>query len=357
MPELTSHWTDDEDLLARFVLDRVEAAERQQLEAHLRTCEQCRRAVEAERLLAAGIKRAGREELKGRLKKRLVPSKRFGVTWYQVVGAAATIVVLVSIGIYNHWFSPGGTGPRPMAVQQETNKVEIPADRSKVSEKDKGEAASPAEDAGTRHPREAEKERPVAAPSVPVEIETQGAAQPKAAPLQTTAAQATKPAESLKKQASVGGGVWVQGVILSNESEGRGEAQLQAPLAEGRVDELRLQKRESKGLADRRRIGFVGGKETESITVAQEPFSNLPASRQSQQEETDRIETLFQQAGGKLLVTLYLDTLVSDKELQNARISQIGEDSIIVNVGGRRVGYKLPPGWAGEQQTQTGRKQ
>jgi hypothetical protein len=356
MSELNSHWTDDEDLLAGFVLNRVGAEERQRLEAHLRSCEQCRRAVEAERLLAAGVKKAGREELKERLKKKLVPSKKFVVTWYQVVGAAATIVVLISIGIYSHWFSPGGAEEGPMAVRRETNKLEIPENRTKAGEKDKGVTTSPSQGARAQPPREAEREHAIAVPSVPVETEAKGAIQPKVAPLQVTAAQAPKSAEALKKQVSGETAVWVQGVILSNEAETRGEVQLYAPLAEKKLDELRLQKAEPTGVTGRKRVALLGGKEIGEVAVAQEPVSNLPASHQARQEEPDRIETLLQRTGGKLVLTLYLDTLVSGPELRNARIELLSEDSIIVNMGGRRIGYKLPSGWAGEQRTQTRKK-
>ena len=98
-----THWTTDEHLLAQYVLGQLDARQAAELEKHLRDCAQCRDAVAAEQHLAAGVRRAGRDALKGRLAKRL-DQKRTGTNWYRVAGVAAAFVVLLSVGIYNKWF-------------------------------------------------------------------------------------------------------------------------------------------------------------------------------------------------------------------------------------------------------------
>ena len=61
MPD--EHWTKDEELLGHFVLGKLPDAQRQALERHLQSCPECRKRVDGERLLAAGVQRAGREEV------------------------------------------------------------------------------------------------------------------------------------------------------------------------------------------------------------------------------------------------------------------------------------------------------
>ena len=56
-------------------------------------------------------------------------------------------------------------------------------------------------------------------------------------------------------------------------------------------------------------------------------------------------------------VIVYLDTLVTEQELQSARIVPIGEDSIILNIGSRQIGYKMPPGWRQLPASQTGKQE
>jgi hypothetical protein len=358
MPELNLHWTDDQDLLAMFVLNRVSAAARQGLEAHLSTCEQCRRAVQAEQLLVAGIKRAGREELKARLKERVALRRRFEVTWYQVAGAAAAIVVLVSIGIYSRWFGIGEKEREPLAVQEhlEVGKLSTPPDRSKLAEKGKEKGEAPAAGAGTSRPRGPEKGMVTEALPAPVEAKSRRAAEPEVAPLQIAAAQAGKEAEALSKGTSEVTTMWVEGTVLSHGIEDRAAPQLYAPLAGKKSAELRDRKNEAQALTAQKQQDFVGGKEKESTIVAQRSLPDLPVSRKARQQEKNTIETLFQRTSGRLHVTVYLDTLVSEPELQTARIMPIGEDSIILNLGSQRIGYKMPPGWRQVLAPETGKE-
>ena len=94
------HWTTDEHLLAQYVLGQLDHSRRAGLEQHLRDCSQCRDAVDAERLLAAGVKRAGRDAMKHRLASS-VHQKQPGANWYQVAGIAAVVILLITVGIYN----------------------------------------------------------------------------------------------------------------------------------------------------------------------------------------------------------------------------------------------------------------
>ncbi|MBP1655643.1 MAG: hypothetical protein H6Q31_244 [Bacteroidetes bacterium] len=138
------HWTLDEELLAEYVLGRLSDSRREACASHLASCAECRRRLEDEQLLAAGVQRAGREELKARLRERLgidehqrqgavlgkvaeeamaapysrsasrkeadesrvpVTPPRRGRGWIYAAATAACVVIVTGIGILNRWWS------------------------------------------------------------------------------------------------------------------------------------------------------------------------------------------------------------------------------------------------------------
>jgi hypothetical protein len=96
------HWTDDEELLSRFVLGRISGARALGLEAHLASCERCRKAVEQERIVAAGVRRLGREELKRSIA-RNVHRTPMTVPWPKILAAAAVVVIAGGVLLYDRW--------------------------------------------------------------------------------------------------------------------------------------------------------------------------------------------------------------------------------------------------------------
>src|SRR3989304_2584400 len=105
MPDETGkHWTDGEDLLARFVLGKLDAREASSLEQHLAECARCAEAARTEQVIAAGLKRTGREELKQRLAQRLRQQRSHRFNWYQAAGIAAAVVLLVAVALRGDWF-------------------------------------------------------------------------------------------------------------------------------------------------------------------------------------------------------------------------------------------------------------
>jgi len=142
MPD--EHWTTDEELLGHFVLGKLPDAQRQALERHLQSCPECRKRVDGERLLAAGVQRAGREDMKARLRERLglgddrreareeetqygatrsayerppasappgrsaglAPRRRLNRAWVFAAATAACVVIVTGVGILNRWWAP-----------------------------------------------------------------------------------------------------------------------------------------------------------------------------------------------------------------------------------------------------------
>jgi anti-sigma factor RsiW len=142
MPD--EHWTKDEELLGHFVLGKLPDAQRQALERHLQSCPECRKRVDGEHLLAAGVQRAGREDMKARLRERLglsddrreareeetqygatrsayerppasappgrsagpAPQRRLNRAWVFAAATAACVVIVTGVGILNRWWTP-----------------------------------------------------------------------------------------------------------------------------------------------------------------------------------------------------------------------------------------------------------
>ena len=138
------HWTLDEELLAEYVLGRLSDSQREACSRHLASCAECRKHLEDEQLLAAGVQRAGRADLKARLRQRLgvgelqeqavvlgkvaeeataapysrsaprqeadgsrvpVTPARRGRGWIYAAATAACVVIITGVGILNRWWS------------------------------------------------------------------------------------------------------------------------------------------------------------------------------------------------------------------------------------------------------------
>ncbi len=105
MTAYPEHWASDVDLIERYLLRRLPDGEVEVLRTHLDTCESCRTAVLHQAHLIAGIRRAGRDALKSRLRTRLA-RQRGPVVWSQLASLAAALVV-VTCGLLVFRFWPG----------------------------------------------------------------------------------------------------------------------------------------------------------------------------------------------------------------------------------------------------------
>ncbi|MDE3058779.1 MAG: hypothetical protein KGJ59_12570, partial [Bacteroidota bacterium] len=106
-----SHWTSDADLVEQFLLRRLDSKKISECGMHLYDCEQCRRIVEQEAELIAGIRRFGRREIKKSLRARLKNEEGFSLAWTQIVSvAAAVFLILIGAAIYKLWVEPEQEG-------------------------------------------------------------------------------------------------------------------------------------------------------------------------------------------------------------------------------------------------------
>jgi hypothetical protein len=358
-PEKT-HWTEDEDQLERFVLNRLDPVERVRLEQHLRTCEICQHAVREERKLAAGAKRLARDEMKSRIAERTGSLASRQIPWPHVLSIAAIIVVIIGLGLYNKWFLVRET--RELALTEE------PLLEKSESLTSKEEAQEPQRERPDVILREGEvgkldQSPPVAArdkdtQSAERDVQTQsGDYRARDAISAGPEAPATRSLTEKKEigKDDVGSGVepalagdyvWVEGNILSPSEH---DEVMVKRYDLGREMEKRAaaQAEETKVQTEELSAG------SQPVTLTQQPLSTLPAVRQQIQARLGKntVETLIGRTHQGLNLTLYLDEPVHETELENATIRQVSEDSLVVIVANKRIGYRLPAGWA-TQQTQ-----
>jgi hypothetical protein len=100
---LSQHWTLDEEKLTAFILQKIEQKEMSHLTTHLETCSECRKRVQEERELHAGIRKYGRSEMKRKLKSRLRRDQRRRFEWINVASLAAAIVIMIGGVFVTRW--------------------------------------------------------------------------------------------------------------------------------------------------------------------------------------------------------------------------------------------------------------
>jgi hypothetical protein len=359
------HWAKDEDLVEEFVLSRLKPAEMARLREHLGHCDQCRQAVSNERDLVAGIRLAGRDSMKHRLAQRIAQQKASSMGRYRVVGVAAGIVLLVTVGIYNRWF----VGPETHTEKQDradkteklTEPVPLASPLGQVSNAEKSRV-----DDAKRARDEETKKTPSFAATAP---KTAGAESGRVANAQVDRLDNLRTTDAVgggerreKKDrfaavtvASVIAGTWVEGTVILDREQNRPAAQELAANAKDERAVLRKGKEEHL-LAGKAASAGANENAIQNFIFSQRLLSDLPPSQRKQQQNTSSVQTLLQKNQTGTNVTVFLDSLLSKREFDQTHVQTIGEDSIILNLGNRLVGYKLPPDWTGQGVQQT-RKQ
>ena len=351
------HWAQDEDLVEQFVLGRPEPPEVEKLERHLSECDECLKLVTRERTLAAGIRRAGRDSLKRSLSQTIDQRKSSSANWYRVAGVAAGIVLLVTLGIYNRWFvGSDATGERQEMADKVEKRVEpspsvpheIPrtdADK-KLSDIDRRAADTKAEKVEDRAAGAPAKSQDEAAKLSEVQVDrlkemnaVDGRADASANEKKDRFA-----AASIRAAAAE---TWVQGTLIAEQHQNAPAGRAITANAEESQGTLRKGKEQPRGVSEAAKLQATG-MAAQPFVITQQPVSALPVSQRAQQRSGFSVQTLLQKNPNGVHLTVFLDSLLSARELQQAHAQPMGEDSIILNLGNQRVGYKLPPGWVGQ---------
>jgi hypothetical protein len=355
------HWVENEDLLEQFVFGRLNSAEAAQLEEHLHECDRCREVVSNERVLVAGIRLAGRESMKRRLAQRVEERKSPVANWYRVAGVAAGIVLLVTVGVYNRWFTGTETHEQKQDRADRTERrvesapVTLPERQMAKSEKPSVDVSKGAVDeerkivnqiAGAPKLSGAESGNIAGGQIDKLEdlkaLEAGGETERRAKKDRITTATA----------ASTLAATWVEGAVISERDQNLPAVQAMSANAKDERAVLRKGKQENL-LSGKSGNVDASDDRVQNFVVTQKPLSALPPSQRAQQQRATLVQTLIQKSPAGTLMTVFLDSLLTQKEFDQSRVQTIAEDSVVLNLGNRLVGYKLPSGWTGQGMQQT----
>jgi len=312
------HWTDDSDLLDRFVMKRVSESERTDLEQHLRGCERCQRMVQKERELAAGVRLLGREKMKELLRASFKKEEANVFQRYQFVSlAAAVMVILVGLGVFRYYYGsiewPVKFAHRTYVVKRGTQ------DSSSASEENEKLYPSQSDEATAREPGHD----------------------------QASQAESQAPGDLPHGSGRSTGTFWLVGrVVIIPESNG--EERVAARSEDEGQGGNGGQKLSSGGS---RRFSIQRNGLSQIITMRQQSSEFLPKSKNKEGLDNRAIETLVERTPQGLHLTLFRDTLFEDSQIQHASIEPVTEDSLIVNVANERIAYRIPGGWSAQQST------
>lgn len=348
------HWTEDEEKLARYVLNRLDADERVELEHHLHVCGKCREMVDDELMLAAGAKALGREQLKSRLRQRLGQSDAKRIPWPHVLSAAAVLLIALGVATYHRWLPTTGSDDTVTGTDSPValHKMDSAAGSSEGGK----EAADVERDAGesTLQPSLAEKDgrKMEEAQRLKSETSPAGATSP--------SRRDNDVADAIQLENEEAAPLWVVGLVQSRQEPARGELQMnrdgeaktfmsesvRAKSASGKAHQEGFAQSKSGEPVRTQRVG-----EGKAYQLVQLPLEALPVKRQHL-VASGTIQTRVEVMQGGSQIILYTDSLFSEEDIREALIREVGDDSLEVIVGSTTVGYKLVPGWNQQLRTE-----
>ena len=377
--DISTHWTDDDELLEKFVLHRLPEADEKHLTAHLRDCARCQQAVDSEARIVAGIRQAGRLALKRRLRLQLAGNDEHvgtsvlgrtsaaGIPWTRIASLAAVLAIIIVVGVYNNWF---GSSYHDIATPRQVNKLQPPASNEQKQESspemyakrdaartDKGINKSVTEEKSTAKVEPLAEIPKVQAAGTGKDLTksiTGGALKIERDEIGAAQGQIAEYNANLTDQSARAGeqSYWVEGRIIpgmSEEPEAVGNTPSEdignrvqvsaAPQADMKKKAAELH---SKELLDRQ-VEF---------SLNQKPVSSLPPTLQyRQRQNAGTIQTLIENRADTVQLTLYLNSPLPDSELQTADLRTAGVDSLILTLSNQKIGYRLPPPLQGQVQT------
>ncbi len=345
------YWTDDPELVEKYVLGQLSDEERKHLDAEIADCEPCKQKLQREMQLAAGIRRHGRDQLKSRMRLKLRREQSQQIFRYQFIGlAAAVVVIAIGVGVYQIWFSeieaPKKFNERQIVIKQ----PEAPQETSKSDDED---GAQGEKDTGKLLKKSASKrttEKPDLTASQGAAVKKEGAI---TSPSRQGFAKLEEGAGETKSRLDIADGgepvkvkkniptqsIWLIGKVVMIDDQKPttlSDAQPQTLMSE------RSREKATQSIEQRSRTMIVKrGDVDEQIVLQQKSFRDLPRSRQTQIGKKNVVETLAQQSEEGLSLTIYSDA-ISPEEIDNATVETVGADSLVIATATQRIYYKLP---------------
>ena len=354
-----THWTEDEDLLSEYALGRLPAEKVERLDAHLQTCAFCREAVRRERVLISGVRRHGREELKIRLGTAIRGQRVLAQTflpWQRAVAVAAVVVTVLGVGLLEGWFGNSLHGVfssrsgRPTGGETAFRSVDSsathPEGMAKFNSEEGGKHAQAETQTAMGAPPQHASDR-ADKPRQIKKLKTESNSQSAAAPSELATVQ--KKAEALEKDSDHLSGealskgydreLWAGGQMIRTTQTFRDDSQSDKKMLLG-AEQANQQQGAGKTGNLSPKLDFASQKK---FDFRQATTEMLPASRQGWEERQPlQIQTLFRRTRNGTDVTLFLDTLINEADLQSASVMRAAPDSIVIVLKSRLLGYRLP---------------
>ena len=345
------HWTDDPELLAQYALGHIEEARRQLFDDHLAVCDACRIAVQREKELAAGIRLAGRQQLKERLRNGIKIAEPNFLRRYQLASLAAAIIVIsIGIGFFRFYFGsfewPTKFSSRKYILKQTPSDSTNPTQEFSHADKPAHEIA----EAEKKEPESENQEPPALADNLaPRSVSGAGGnSQIGLGELEKVETATQPPTQSRA--------IWLLGTITV-VSDARGSTAMPQALSRARDENAAKGKLESKQYGDEARTLTIRKDAlSQIVTLFERPLSLLPQSQQSQYSPASTVQTFVEQTQKGLTITMYRDVPTVTSQIHNATIEPVTDDSLIVTMGNERVAYRIPGGWASSSKTNNERR-
>jgi hypothetical protein len=341
------HIDADDELLARFVMGQMSEAEATAIGKHLASCTTCTRAVEKERLIAAGTRRLGRDLVKASLRQRTMAMSNHALPWPGILSAAAVLGILLGVGWYNGWFAGQHLVPEPLSLRDDRTAAPAPASVTpSPAEKDRSIAQERGHDLGREQGGKLAPGRKGVSAKEP---EAAGARGDLALGAAAAAAHGGRDTYAAAQQAITSNvpapsTYWVEGVQLGAEPVDDLHRRNEAIQTD--YQELTTLSKEKKQDLKREQTGGGGL----MFRIDQRPVAALPPEGQMR-AKPDRVPMSVEQRGDVTVLTLYLDPLLDEREAAGARVDTVAGDSIVVTAGSQRIGLKLPSQFTTQQRT------
>jgi len=362
---LSQHWTRDEEKLAAFVLNKIDEKEMSVLAAHLDTCDECRKRVQEERGILAGIRRFGRSEIKRKLKLRLRRDQKRRFEWINAASIAAAIVIMLGGVFATRWFFDfKQEKPKTHEIILSEQKETEPGKRSlwiigrvievkdiseprkditlaeKISPEVNARKDIPLSEAVSRGKKESDK-MDASSPAASYEYmaadehKAQDSEQEKSLASTPVSSELQKESRALSVEKSVirvGYDSLVKGSVKPAASK---EYPVSIAETKSKQQEIVVKKRKSEFTARRRQP-------VKNIIVRRGNMKDLPASMSS--EDVTAIHTRMERTAKGIMLTFYSNSI---KDTTATNVEAITQDSIIVTFRKKQIVYYIPGGLSG----------
>jgi hypothetical protein len=338
------YWTEDPELVEKYVLGLISASEKERLDIEIADCEPCKAKLREEMEVAAGIRRYGREMMKARLRTKLKRERASQYYSYQYVGlAAAVVIIAIGIGLYQIWFSDL-VAPKQFRQQEIVLTPKHDSAVEKSMSPQNNEQGPPSQNLAEQRETAKRKKKDFADEQIsnpPSQISS-GASSDQLQQAPPAAALADAGESNSSKGSSA---IWLIGkvVMVTAQLEAMSQSESKMEISK-RIDKQAAKERSSETAVSGKMIAVRRAKD-EGIVLQQRSINDLPSDRFQQRPiRRHEVETLLEKNEHGISLTLFDDS-VKESDLQEAVVETFTDDSLVVSLPNQRIAFRLPSGW------------